>query len=110
MTKIALNQKIREEVEALRNFTFFCLISSSLLKIPAHRGYDIVKTIFNELQKPDGYKLLPDDYRHIYLKTKSEIERKRIICDFIAAMTDRYVLEFYGRLKSENPQSIFKPI
>ena len=110
LTKIELKQEIREEVEVLKNFTYIRLISSNLLKIPAHRGYDIVKTIFDELQKPDGHLLLPDDYKHIYLKVKSEIERKRIICDFIAGMTDRYVLEFYGRLKSENPQSIFKPI
>jgi len=110
LTKVVLKQYIREEVEVLKNFTYTCLISSSLLKIPSHRGYDIVKTIFDELQKPDGYLLLPDDYKHIFSKIKSNDEKNRIICDFIAGMTDRYVLEFYGRLKSENPQSIFKPI
>jgi dGTPase len=35
---------------------------------------------------------------------------KRTICDFIASMADNYCIEFYGRLTSENPQSIFKLI
>ena len=37
-------------------------------------------------------------------------ERERTICDFIAAMTDRYALEFFGRLYSEGAQTIFKPL
>lgn len=40
----------------------------------------------------------------------TELWHKRVICDFIAGMTDRYAMEFYGRLFSENPQTIFKPL
>ncbi len=110
LMQIELNKEIREEVEVLKNFTYICLISSNLLKIPEYRGYEIVQNIFEVLQGSEGYKLLPDDYRELYLKLECEKDKKRLICDFIAGMTDRYVLEFYGRLKSENPQSIFKPI
>ncbi len=110
LMKLKIENGIREEIEVLKHFTYKSLISSNLLKIPEYRGYEIVKTIFDVLQKPDGYLLLPDDYKEIYLKLGSKKESKRIICDFIAGMTDRYVLEFYGRLKSESPQSIFKPI
>ncbi len=33
----------------------------------------------------------------------------RVICDFVAGMTDRYAAEFYERLYGGN-QTIFKPI
>ncbi|QQR98685.1 MAG: dNTP triphosphohydrolase [Sphingobacteriales bacterium] len=35
-------------------------------------------------------------------------EKKRIICDFIARMTDKFALDFYARLKSDSPKSIYK--
>jgi dGTPase len=34
----------------------------------------------------------------------------RSVCDFVAGMTDRYAMEFYGRLHSDSAQSMFKPI
>ena len=54
-----------------------------------------------------GQDLLPEDYRKLY--DENPDDRDRIICDFISGMTDRYAIEFYCRLFSENPQSIFKP-
>jgi dGTPase len=51
---------------------------------------------------------MPDDFRHLYEGFDDELKRKRVICDFISGMTDRYAVEFYGRIFSENPQSIFK--
>ena len=43
--------------------------------------------------------------------TSPSTDRKaRVLCNFIAGMTDRYGVEFYGRSRSENPQTIFKPL
>lgn len=83
---------------------------SPLLTIPTYRGKTIIANIFDTLasDEEDGWKLLPNDYRKIYESVKPE-RQSRIVCDFIAGMTDRYALEFFGRLHSENPQSIFKP-
>ena len=53
-------------------------------------------------------RLLPDDVNSLFSEIRDE-DRDRIICDFIAGMTDRYAIEFYGRLKSERPETIFKP-
>lgn len=110
LSNVYLEDKILEQVEVLKNFTYCSLIGSSRLKVAEHRGYDIVHTIFTQLAKNDGDALLPDDYRECFSKCKDEATRKRVICDFVAGMTDRYAVEFYGRLKSENAQSIFKPI
>jgi dGTPase len=60
---------------------------------------------------------MPEDYRNIYNRVNNiankadrEIMQYRTICDFVASMTDKYAVEFYGRLQSETPQSIFKSI
>ncbi|MCY4361391.1 MAG: hypothetical protein OXE42_04270, partial [Gammaproteobacteria bacterium] len=59
----------------------------------------------------DGHLLLPDDYRDLISNCKDyNMDQDRAICDFIASMTDRYAVEFYGRLKSESAQTIFKPL
>lgn len=105
-----LEEAIREEVEVLKRLAYCKLISSHLLKVPEYRGFDIVTEIFNALNTKEGVSLLPFNFRSLIDSTKDTIFKKRIVCDFVAGMTDRYALEFYGRLKGNNPQTIFKPI
>ena len=112
LSKIELAPDIRELVEALKHFVYVSVTSSPRLQVAAYRGIEIVETIFNTIVDEGGKireELLPDDYRDIY-RLISPHEGKRVVCDFIASMTDAYALEFYGRLKSENPQTIFKPL
>ena len=110
LSKVELDEDARLEVSVLKYFSYASLINSSKLKIAEFRGYDIVKSIFHALSDYDreGYRLLPEDYQWQYFNIE-ESQRERIICDFIAGMTDRYALEFFGRLYSENPETIFKP-
>jgi len=111
LSLVKLNEKKRMQVDILKHFTFRSIINSSKLKVAEFRGYDIVKSIFKALvnSKKDGYKLLPEDYQMLF-NMIDEREQNRVIADFIAGMTDRYALEFYSRLFSENPQTIFKPL
>jgi dGTP triphosphohydrolase len=36
-------------------------------------------------------------------------EPMRLICDYIAGMTDAYALHVYSRLKTTNPATLFRP-
>jgi len=81
---------------------------SPRLKIVEYRGKEIVRELFNILME-GGIDLLPPDYGILYASV-AEDEKQRVICDFIAGMTDRYAVEFYGRLRSVEPQTIFKPL
>jgi dGTPase len=98
-------------VEILKTFNYESMILSPRLRVAEFRGKEIVRQIFESLSdyKNKGYQLMPKDYQDLYLSVKTN-EKPRIICDFIAGMTDRYCIEFYGRLKSEDPETIFKPI
>lgn len=82
---------------------------SPRLKVVEYRGYEVVRTIFETLDSDEGNLLLPDDVQVMYDRLSDTDSKKRMICDFVAGMTDRYAVEFYGRLR-ETGASIFKPI
>jgi dGTPase len=107
LSSVGFNEDTLLRVNILKHFAYVCLINSSRLKVAENRGEEIVGQLFDRLNGSNGVHLLPEDYQSIYNKARN---KKRIICDFIAGMTDRYALEFYGRLFSESPQTIFKPI
>lgn len=110
MTKVFFEPETLRKVEVLKTFTYQATIMSPRLKVAEYRGYEVVEKIFKGLIKDDGYLLLPDDHRDLYLAIGDDAQKQRVICDFVAGMTDRYAVEFYSRLYGENPQSIFKPV
>lgn len=93
----------------MKHYVYESQIDSPKLKIAEYRGKQIVKDIFSVLIEEDGHKLLPEDFQLLFKSANSREEEKRLIVDFIAGMTDRYCVEFYYRIKSENPKTIFKP-
>lgn len=108
LSKVYLDTEKRITVEVLKHLTYEVVIMSPRLKIVEHRGYDIVKTIFDTINSDDGHLLLPDDLRVLYEKFCATDDKMRLLCDFVAGMTDRYALEFYSRIKGTG-ESIFKP-
>ena len=102
LSSVTLQEELRERVEVVKNLTYELVVNSPNLKSVEYRGGRIVKAIFEALSEPDGELLLPEDYRR-QLRGQSA-NRERTICDFIAAMTDRYALEFFGRLNTEGAQ------
>ena len=110
LSQARLDVETFKRVEVLKNFTYESLIMSSMLKVARYRGKDIVRSIFGAIEDDDGHLLMPDDFRAIYDDLTDTGERRRVICDFIAGMTDRYAIQFYGRLRGTNPESIYSPI
>lgn len=108
LSKVNLPLKVRQKIETLKRFTYEATIRSSRLRLAEHRGHEIVGKIFDALAKEGGHTLLPTDQLRLWDACKSEQQRMRVISDFVAGMTDRYALEFYGRLFSDNPVSMFK--
>ncbi len=104
-----LNLETFKTVEVLKNITYEAIIMSSRVKLVEYRGKDIIRQIFTAIDENKGHLLLPDDYRELY-RASGGAARKRIVCDFIAGMTDRYAWEFYNRLFGGTNITIHKPI
>lgn len=109
LSRVWLDEKVRVKVEILKRFTYEALIMSPRLKVAELRGWQIVESIFSALVAKNGQQLLPEDYQEWFSRSRKS-ERMRVVCDFVAGMTDGYAVEFYSRLNSATPQSIFKPI
>lgn len=110
LTKVYLDIDVFKQVEVLKNFAYQALIMSPMLKVAEYRGKDIVKSIFNAVTADDGYLLMPSDFQELYQSMDDPALRKRVICDFIAGMTDRYAIQFYSRLFGANPETIYSPL
>ncbi|MBX9710449.1 MAG: dNTP triphosphohydrolase [Xanthobacteraceae bacterium] len=104
-----LNIETFKTVEVLKNITYEAIIMSPRVKLVEYRGKDIIKQIFKAIDGKKGHLLLPDDYRELHAAATGSA-KKRVICDFIAGMTDRYAWEFYNRLYGAANISIHKPI
>ena len=110
LSEVYLERNTLKKVEVLKHFTFEVIIMSSMLKVVQYRGDELVKTIFTALAGGKGNYLLPDDFKKLFTRFRLKSDKMRVICDFIAGMTDRYAVEFFNRLSSDNAQSIFKPL
>jgi dGTPase len=119
ISAIKLERSIHEEVEVLKHFTFVNMINTNRMKIVARRAEYLIKTTMDMLQKKSGWELLPDDFQLMYQQAadgdsvedaSSNSNCMRVLCDFMAGMTDKYAVEFYCRLRSENYQTIFRSI
>lgn len=108
-SELDVARDIRIKIESLKHLNFLFTIMSPRLKVVEYRGYDVVKTIFQTLDSEEGHLLLPDDLQTMYERLTDTDSKKRLICDFVAGMTDRYAVEFYSRLKGSGA-TIFKPI
>lgn len=108
LSKVMLKNDYAVKHEILKHFVYESQIDSPKIRIAEYRGKEIVKEIFELLHNGNGFKLLPFDYQFLYDSAGTVDEKSRVISDFISGMTDRYCSEFYYRIKSENPKSIFK--
>jgi dGTPase len=113
LSKVRLKIDVFKEVETLKVFTYNYLIESSLLKLAEYSGKGIVNEIFERLNSKldeKSYMLLPEDFRELHKNITEPDEKARVICDFIAGMTDRYAIDFYSRLTSPDSSNIWKPL
>lgn len=104
--KIVVEEKVLNEIEILKDFTFHVHIESSRLKSVEARGKLIVTKLFEALQNDRSDSLLPSNYREAIAVSNKKI-RNRLICDHIAGMTDRYAIELYDRLFSTKREHVF---
>lgn len=113
VSEVKISPETRFEIDVLKHLTFGLHINSPRLKLIEYRGKQIVHELFESFDKDKEGELLPADWRGRLRSIRDfasfEEMRKRIICDYIAGMTDSYALDVYSRLKTTNPSALFRP-
>jgi dGTPase len=110
LSRSFLEKAVHQNVETLKHVTYQTIINSSRVKVTEYRGDEIVSTIFEALASKGDSKLLPTDLNILHERMPTKEGKRPVVCDFIAGMTAAYAIDFYGRLKSENTKTIFKPL
>lgn len=109
LSRVRIKRDQLLQVEIMKHLNYELVVRSPRLAVIEHRGKEIVKQVFHALLDSNG-SLLPMDWRKRYIEAESSGESTtRVICDFVACMTDRYAMEFHARLFGED-LNIYKPI
>lgn len=92
----------RLRVEILKAFESHHVIYNPRVTTLGYKGKEVLRRLFAVLdQGKDSVGLLPENWGDEYeraLLDGNEPARKRVICDFLANMTDSYAMRFYSRL------------
>jgi dGTPase len=92
----------RIHIEILKAFESYHVICNPRVTSLGYKGKEVLRRLFAALdQGRESIGLLPEDYGEDYeraLADGNKTTRKRIICDFLANMTDSYAMRFYSRL------------
>ena len=123
--QVRLKKAVVEKVEILKNLVFEIVTKSPRMRVVSYRGRHIVGELFRHLTS-EGSALLPPDQKALYeafnkqdlisremadlIKHMENVKnsQRRVICDFISGMTDRFAVEMYGRLTSTDPVAMMK--
>lgn len=97
---VSLGDPIAKALREMQDFLLHNVYLSPAAKPKDAQGREMIKTLFNAyINNPQ---LLPQRY----FKRTKHTPLERIVCDFIAGMTDRYCKEAYMKLAADPPQPI----
>lgn len=90
--KIGMDEEIRDAMLRLRQFNFERIYRGTVAQAEENRAKDMVRALYEYFYKrPEE---LPQDYKSLL----SQDSRARVVCDYIACMTDRYSIAKYQQL------------
>ena len=106
---VILPEEPQRFLKALKETVSRHVIQLNTVQAATFKGRKIVLSLFDALSA-EPEMLLPSSFQLLWKDAKSDLQQKRIICDFIAGMTDQYANRFYERLFLPGHGSVFDRI
>ncbi|MBC8219797.1 MAG: dGTPase [Proteobacteria bacterium] len=106
---VVLPEEPQRFLKALKETVSRHVIQLNTVQAATFKGRKIVLSLFDALSA-EPEMLLPSSFQLLWKSAKSDLQQKRIICDFIAGMTDQYANRFYERLFLPGHGSVFDRI
>jgi len=108
-SKITIDEDCYVQILVLKKFHNLYQHQSTNTVVSDFRGGQIIEKLFNTFKM--NPKLMSNDFYLWYtLLKENNLNKERVISDYISGMTDKYCIEVYSRIFSEKPESYFKPI
>ena len=101
---LAVEPNVRAEVDIYKRLCRDLVFRHSQLHQLERKARMILDAIFRAFAeaylptKKTGLRLLPESYDHLVRAADSEFERARVLCDYVAGMTDLFATRTYKRL------------
>lgn len=92
--EILMSHEIHEAMFDLRKYMFSHVYTNPIAKGEERRAEDMLIELFDYYMR--HIELLPEEYT--YMKEQGQTE-ERVVCDYIAGMTDRYAIAKFKELK-----------
>lgn len=106
LSRLTINPDRLITLECMKSFTYRKVITSQKLQIPHYRGKHVVKFLFATLK--ENRRLLPAGIRSQYDDHPGDPDgQARIVCDYIASLTDHEAMRLYHRLDGGRNTSVF---
>jgi len=99
-TLITFSAPLLVDEKALKSFLFEHVYRAEPVFTHVQRGEQVVAAIFDHLMDTAD---MPGHWGEAAQNAESEAERARIVCDFVAGMTDPYALDLYQRVFDDRP-------
>ncbi len=105
--RLEIDEETRRESEVFKQLAFEVVFLSPELKQLEHKGnymlgrlWEVLKTRYIDGKTISGqdFQLLPEDDAKEIESTPKAADRARLVCDFLAGMTDGYAARLYKRL------------
>lgn len=105
--RLAVDPAIKAESEVFKQLAYEVVFLSPQLKQLEHKGSHLLRGLWDVLEKRyvrqesiDGqdFQLLPDKDAAEIAEKELSAERARLVCDFLAGMSDGYAARLYKRL------------
>lgn len=90
--KISMSKEVEDAMLELRKYMFDNVYTNSLAKKEEKKSKEIVRMLYEYFL--ENINLLPDEYKKMLNKYDSE----RMVCDYIAGMTDRYAIKIFNEI------------
>ncbi len=113
--RLAIDPDVKAECAVFKQLAFECVFLAPQLKQLEHKGSHMLRRMWETLGERyiagrpiDGqyFQLLPHDAAAEITAESTESGRARLVCDFLAGMTDGYASRTYNRLFSPDFGSI----
>lgn len=102
--------EVRDACHILKRIVWEAIISDERIATLERKAKTIIGILFDEFTKVRGdtRELFPQDFRERLDQAKTDGDRARVACDYIAGMTDAHAFRVYSRLREPDVTSIFE--
>lgn len=101
--EICMSKDVEEALFEMRSFMFTNVYTNPLAKSEESKAEKLVEDLFEYYN--DNVNELPNDY--LQLMNELGVKRERVVCDYIAGMTDNYAVERYQSLTIPRAWSVY---